>query len=170
MAGKRTVVCGTILVLSTLAYILTPPNASSRLPLNPAVLSELSQAENQEPVPAFHFEVPKGPMPTTLDPSQFSDILVQNAYTLASRTKRVLYQQPCYCHCDRSQGHGSLLDCYTGKHAAECGVCIREALYSYEQSHKGKTAAQIREGIEHGEWRQVDISKYQQTLVPATTK
>jgi hypothetical protein len=95
---------------------------------------------------------------------------VQNAYTLASRAKRVLYQQPCYCHCDRSQGHGSLLDCYTGKHAAECGVCIREVLYSYEQSHKGKTAAQIREGIERGDWRQVDIAKYQQAPVPAATK
>ena len=170
MAGKRTVVCGTILLLSTLVYILIPPKAASRLPVDPAALAKLSQAESQEPVPAFHTEVPKGPMPVTLDPAQFSDILVQNAYTVASRAKRVLYQQPCYCHCDRSQGHGSLLDCYTGKHAAECGVCIREAFYSYEQSHKGKTAAQIREGIEKGEWRTVDITKYQQAPLPAATK
>jgi hypothetical protein len=48
----------------------------------------------------------------------------------------------------------------------ECGVCIREGLYSYEQSRKGKTGAQIREGIERGEWQQVDVSKYQ-TPVPA---
>ena len=171
MRAKRTVICGTILLASALGYILlAPPRAASRLPLNMDHLSVPAQAESQEPVPAFHSEVPKGAMPATLDPSQFSDVLVQNAYTLASRTKRVLYQQPCYCHCDRSQGHGSLLDCYTGKHAAECGVCIREALYSYEQSHKGKTAAQIREGIERGEWRQVDISKYQQASVPAATK
>ncbi len=37
---------------------------------------------------------------------------------------------------------------------------MREAIYSYEQSHKGKTAAQIRAGIERGEWRDVDMSKY----------
>jgi hypothetical protein len=171
MAAKRTVVCGTILLVSALGYILLmAPRAASRLPMNMDHFSVPAQAENQEPVPAFHSEVPKGAMPATLAPSQFSDILVQNAYTLASRAKRVLYQQPCYCHCDRSQGHGSLLDCYTGKHAAECGVCIREVLYSYEQSHKGKTAAQIREGIERGDWRQVDIAKYQQAPVPAATK
>jgi hypothetical protein len=129
--------------------------------------SRASQAPNDEAVPAFHSEVPKGPLPATMDAAQFSGVLVQNAYTLAARVKRVLYQQPCYCHCDRSQGHGSLLDCFASKHAAECGVCIREGLYSYEQSRKGKTGAQIREGIERGEWQQVDISKYQTTPVPA---
>ena len=122
--------------------------------------------EGHEPVRAFHSEVPKGPLPATMNPLEFSDIVVQNSYTLAARIRRVLYQQPCYCHCDRSQGHGSLLDCFASKHAAECGVCIREGLYSYEQSRKGKTGAQIREGIERGEWQQVDLSKYQ-TPVPA---
>ena len=119
-----------------------------------------------EPVPAFHSEVPKGPLPATLSPSQFTEIIVQNAYALAARVRRVLYQQPCYCHCDRSQGHESLLDCFAGKHAAECGVCIREGLYAYEQSRKGKTAAQIRDGIEKGEWQQLDLTKYQ-TPLPA---
>jgi Protein of unknown function with PCYCGC motif len=114
-----------------------------------------------EPVPAFHSQVPQGPLPTTLAPDSFPDALVQNAYALAARVRKVLYQQPCYCHCDRSQGHGSLLDCFAGKHAAECGVCIREGLYSYEQTHKGKTPAQIRDGIERGEWRQEDLTKYQ---------
>jgi hypothetical protein len=171
MAAKRTVVCGTILLVSALGYLLlVPPKAASRLSMNAADSSNLSPAEDQEPIPAFHSEVPKGPLPATLDPSQFNEVLVQNAYTLASRVKRVLYQQPCYCHCDRSQGHGSLLDCFAGKHAAECGVCIREALYSYEQSRKGKTAAQIRDGIEQGEWHQVDVSKYSQAPVPAAAK
>jgi hypothetical protein len=120
-----------------------------------------------EPVPAFHSEVPAGPMPATLAPETFTDAVVQNAYALAAKVKKVLYQQPCYCHCDRSQGHGSLLDCYTGKHAADCGVCIREGLYSYEQTRKGKTPAQIREGIEKGEWRGVDMTKYQTRVTSA---
>jgi hypothetical protein len=161
MNRTRTAIFATIAVLAFAAVsALVPQRVASRVP----------QSEGTEPIPAFHTEVPKGPLPATLDPKQFDDILVQNAYTLASRAKRVLYQQPCYCHCDRSQGHGSLLDCFAGKHAAECGVCIREGLYSYEQLRKGKTAAQIREGIEKGEWRQVDVSKYQQAPVPAATK
>ncbi len=126
-----------------------------------AASSMAQTGRDTEPVPAFHSQVPQGPLPTTLAPDLFTDAVVQNAYALAARIRKVLYQQPCYCHCDRSQGHGSLLDCFAGKHAAECGVCIREGLYSYEQTHKGKTPAQIRDGIERGEWRQVDLTKYQ---------
>lgn len=115
-------------------------------------------------MPAFHTAPPQGPLPETLSPTLFTNVVVQNAYSLAARVKKILYQQPCYCHCDRSQGHGSLLDCFAGKHAAVCDVCIREGLYTYEQSRKGKTAAQIRTGIEHGNWQQLDITKYQAPL------
>jgi Protein of unknown function with PCYCGC motif len=126
-----------------------------------------SQYGATEPVPAFHSEVPKGPLPATMSPELFDEVLMKNAYAVAARVRRVLYQQPCYCHCDRSQGHGSLLDCFAGKHAAECGTCIKEGFYSYEQTRKGKTAEQIRNGIEKGEWQQVDLSKYQ---VPVSLK
>src|SRR5271163_2514074 len=146
---------GMILVVVAFCLALIPQQASSRSARN------LAQDLNPEPVPAFHNTVPTGPLPATLSPSLFTDPVAQNAYSIAARIKKILYQQPCYCHCDRSQGHGSLLDCFAGKHAAECGVCIREGLYSYEQTRKGKTAAQIRDGIERGEWRQVDVTKYQ---------
>jgi len=126
----------------------------------PRAASQLAQSA-EEAVPAFHNQPPQGQLPETLSPFQFTDVVVQNAYILAARVKKVLYQQPCYCHCDRSQGHSSLLDCFASKHGAGCGVCMREAIYSYEQSHKGKTAAQIRAGIERAEWQQVDMSKYQ---------
>lgn len=142
------------LVVSGLGLALIPLQASSRS------VGTLQQETNREPVPAFHTSVPKGPLPATLNPSLFTDPVVQNAYRLASRIKRILYQQPCYCHCDRSEGHGSLLDCYVSHHAAECGVCVQEDLYAYEQSRKGKSAAQIREGIERGDWRTVELAKY----------
>ena len=152
MSRIRAGICAVVASIGlALVLIALPQHASSRVP----------QSAGSEPTPAFHTDVPKGAMPATLDPAQFDNVVVQNAYTAAARVKRVLYQQPCYCHCDRSQGHGSLLDCYTGKHAAECGVCIREALYSYEQTKKGKTPAQIREGIQKGEWKQIDAAKYQ---------
>jgi hypothetical protein len=158
MSKFRTVICVSGFVVALGLVLLAIPERAA---------SPAAQAGNSEPVPAFHSEVPKGPLPATLEPSQFDGALVQNAYAVAARVKRVLYQQPCYCHCDRSQGHGSLLDCFAGKHAAECGVCIREALYSYEQTKKGKTPAQVRDGIEKGEWQQVDVSKYQTPIAPA---
>lgn len=156
MGAKRGIICALILCAAVLGMAIAAPRAASQLAQTVA-----------EAVPAFHSEPPQGQLPETLGPSQFTDVLVQNAYTLAARIKKILYQQPCYCHCDRSQGHTSLLDCFASKHGAGCGVCMREAIYSYEQSHKGRSAAQIRAGIERGEWQQVDVSKYQ---TPVTAK
>jgi uncharacterized protein with PCYCGC motif len=164
MPAKRTAACGAILLSLALGFVLLPQRAASRLPnAGPG----MSQTGAEEPVPAFHSTIPQGPLPATMSPALFTDIVVQNAYTVAARVKKTLYQQPCYCHCDRSQGHGSLLDCFASKHASICEICIREGFYSYEQSRKGKTGAQIREGIERGDWQQVDVSKYQTALPPA---
>jgi len=111
-------------------------------------------------VPSYHAYAPKPPLPTTIDPKQFPDALNRNAYTLAARIKPILFQQPCYCYCDRSVGHKSLLDCFVSAHGSECDPCRKEAIYSYEQSRKGKTAAQIRAGIIRGEWNSVDLRPY----------
>ena len=108
-----------------------------------------------------------------MEPSIYSDKLIFNAYAVAARAKKVLYQEPCYCHCDRSNGHGSLLDCFASRHGAACDTCIKEAFYSYEQTHKGKTPAQIRDGIVRGDWQKVDLAKYQKDYLPpvsASTK
>jgi hypothetical protein len=156
MGAKTRIICGAILCGAALGLAIAAPRAASR-----------AGQGADEPVPAFHTEAPHGQLPETLSPSEFSDVVVQNAYTLAARVKKILYQQPCYCHCDRSQGHTSLLDCFASKHGSACGVCMREAIYSYEQFHKGKTAVQIRAGIERGEWRDVDMSKY---AVPVAAK
>lgn len=123
-------------------------------------------ANADEPIPMFHAEPPKDALPPTMEPSLFPNIVVFNAYMVAGRVKKVLYQEPCYCHCDRSQGHGSLLDCFVGRHGAACDTCILEAFYSYEQTHKGKTPTQIREGIIRGDWQNVNLAKYQTAYLP----
>ncbi len=153
MRAKKIMFGGAILCVAGLSLAIAAPRP----------ISHFAQA-TEEPVPAFHKQAPQGQLPGTINPTEFSDVVVQNAYILAARVKKILYQQPCYCHCDRSQGHKSLLDCFASKHGAECGVCMREAIYSYEQSRQGRTAAQIRAGIEHGEWQQVDMTKYQTPL------
>jgi Protein of unknown function with PCYCGC motif len=80
-----------------------------------------------------------------------------HAYELAAKIPAVLHQQPCYCYCDRGMGHNSLHSCFEGSHGAQCSVCLKELYYSYSMNKKGKTAAQIREGIMKGEWKQVDL-------------
>jgi hypothetical protein len=79
-----------------------------------------------------------------------------HAYELAAKIQKVIYQQPCYCYCDR-MGHKSLHSCFEGTHGAECSVCLKELYYAYQMTMKHKTAAQIRKGIIAGEWKQVDL-------------
>jgi hypothetical protein len=131
------------------------------IPSGIRVNAQAPAPESEEPVPAYHAQPPTEALPQTLDPSQFDNPVVKNSYALAAKVKKVLYQQPCYCHCDRAHGHTSLLNCFTTTHGSMCNVCMGEALYSYEQTRKGRTPAQIRAGIESGEWQHVDIAKYQ---------
>ncbi len=79
------------------------------------------------------------------------------AYELAAKIPTVIYQQPCYCRCDRSVGHTSLHSCFESTHGAHCAACMKELFYTYEQHRGGKTAAQIREGIIKNEWEKIDL-------------
>ncbi len=53
----------------------------------------------------------------TLDPSRFVGKAAA-AHQVARDTPDVLDQLYCYCECDKSIGHKSLLSCYTDGHAA----------------------------------------------------
>src|ERR1700730_10179974 len=111
-------------------------------------------------IPSYHAYALKPPIPATMDPKQFPDALNRNVYSLEAKIKPVLYQQPCYCYCDRSVGHKSLLDCYASEHGSECDICQKEAVLAYQQTQKGKTPAQIRAAIIRGDWKSVDMKPY----------
>lgn len=118
----------------------------------------------QGDVPAHHTRAPKKgeqlppilPKEVLWGPSFTYPVQVR-AYEVAAKIPDVLYQQPCYCHCDRSVGHTSLRSCFESTHGAHCAACMKEAFYAYQMSKKGKTAAQIRQGIIRGEWQSVDL-------------
>ncbi|MDP9340388.1 MAG: PCYCGC domain-containing protein [Acidobacteriota bacterium] len=162
-----------VAILFTCAFallVLPQQSVSGASSSSPALsVANAQQFDSSEPVPAFHTEAPAGALPATMSPDTFGDPVVQNAYTVAARIKKVLYQEPCYCHCDRSQGHTGLLDCFVSKHGSGCDICVREDLYAYEQTKKGQTPAQIRQGIMQGDWKSVDLSKYRSPL-PAPHK
>jgi hypothetical protein len=143
-----------------LGLVVVPQQAASRPPQDAGAAQSTADLD----VPAYHAQAPQGELPATVSPGLFTEPVVQNAYAVAAKIKKILYQQPCYCHCDRSHGHKSLLDCFASKHGSGCGTCIYEDFYAYEQSSKGQTAAQIRAGIIKGEWKSVDAAKYQQPL------
>ena len=130
-----------------------------------APLSQMDMAGMDQGVPSYHAYALAPPIPATMDPRQFPDILNQNVYALAGKVKGVLYQQPCYCYCDRHQGHKSLLDCFAGTHGAECDVCQKEAVLAYQLTQKGKTPAQIRSAIIHGDWKNVNMEPYLKGII-----
>jgi hypothetical protein len=117
-------------------------------------------------VPSYHSYALKPPFPVTLDPKQFPDALNRNVYALAAKIRPVLYQQPCYCYCDRHAGHKSLLDCFASTHGTECDICQKEAVLSYQLTQKGKTPAQIRAAIIRGDWRAVNLNPFMATANP----
>jgi hypothetical protein len=79
-------------------------------------------------------------------------------YKEAARIPSVLYQLPCYCRCDRALGHTSLHSCFEGTHGAVCSTCAKEAAYAYKMTRRGWTPKQIREGIEHQQFEQIDLN------------
>jgi len=86
----------------------------------------------------------------------------KRSYQIARKISSVLHQQPCYCYCDRI-GHRSLRSCFESTHAAQCPACMKEAFYAYRETQKGKTAAQIRDGIIRGEWKSIDLDQAART-------
>jgi hypothetical protein len=116
----------------------------------------------EEKVPAFNTAPPaKGKLPAILAADQLWGEDAQypyqtHAYELAAKIPEVLHQQPCYCYCDRI-GHNSLHSCFETTHGAKCSICLKEVYYSYLMHQKGKTAAQIRQGIIAGQWKQVGL-------------
>ncbi len=138
--------------------------------MHPTLLAETGAAGTQmqmdmagqadQGVPSYHAYALKPPYPATADPKQFPDALNRNVYALAAKVKPVLYQQPCYCYCDRHAGHKSLLDCFASMHGSECDICQKEAVLAYQLTQKGKTPAQIRAAIVRGDWKSVNMNPY----------
>lgn len=128
-----------------------------------ALIAVYALAQSSD-TPAYHAQPPaKGQqLPAVLTEAQLIQRGIDNpavlaAYRAAAKAPNVLYQQPCYCHCDRSQGHTSLHSCFENLHGSGCGTCMQEALFAYSMSKKGWTAKQIRDGILKGQYTSISL-------------
>jgi hypothetical protein len=120
---------------------------------------------NQADVPAYHETAPaKGEkLPPVLSGSQLQQPIFQypwqkDVYLKAAKVQNVIYQLPCYCHCDRNMGHKSLHSCFEGLHGAECSTCAKEGLYAYQMTLKGKSVKEIRDGVMRGDFQSIDLN------------
>lgn len=83
----------------------------------------------------------------TLSPALFVG-KTASAYRLAVEIPDVLDHLYCYCHCDKSIGHVSLLSCFTDTHAANCAVCQNEAIDAAAMVKNGSSLPEIRRQID----------------------
>lgn len=116
-------------------------------------------------VPAYHQQPPAAgaTLPPILTGQQLQAANLREpwqarVYAIAARVPRVLYQLPCYCHCDRALGHTSLHSCFSGLHGAECSTCAQEGVYAYRMTKQGKTPAEIRAGIAAHAYQTIDLN------------
>ena len=71
----------------------------------------------------------------------------REAYIVAQQNPGLLAQLWCYCGCDRTSGHRSLLDCYRDHHGANCAICAGEALEANRLYNLGSPVEQIRDAL-----------------------
>ncbi len=72
---------------------------------------------------------------------------VREAYIVAQQNPWLLAQLWCYCGCDKTNGHKSLLDCYRDYHGATCAICAGEALEANQLFNQGSPVDQIRDAL-----------------------
>jgi hypothetical protein len=149
-------VLGVVAAFAALSYFFffyKPANQDSQnTPSANTSQTAPQQASNQTTAPAPNFRMPpyfenpdSEPLAPTLDPA-IVPASAKAGYLIAQKKPKLLAQLPCFCYCDRF-GHKSLHDCYSGTHAAECDVCLNEAIEADQMSNQGMSPQAIRSVI-----------------------
>lgn len=71
-----------------------------------------------------------------------------HSYALAKQIPEVCSKLFCYCGCDCSDDHTSLLDCFTTVHGDACPICQEEVMAAYKLKKEGKNLREIQNAID----------------------
>lgn len=82
-----------------------------------------------------------------LDPNNYVG-QVKAGYLAAKEASDVCAKLFCYCGCDMTDCHGSLLDCFTSDHGVDCHICQEEAILALKFHRKGKSISDIQKFID----------------------
>lgn len=82
-----------------------------------------------------------------LDPSKFFG-LASFGYAAAKSCPEVMEKLFCYCGCDLTDSHVSLLDCFTSIHGVDCHICQEEAILARKMNSDGSPIAEIQKSID----------------------
>jgi hypothetical protein len=87
-----------------------------------------------------------------LDPSQFKNARfepdVSPAYAAAKACPEIMEKLFCYCGCDLTEKHSSLLSCFVVDHGAYCPECKDEAIMAEKMHKDGRSITEIQKAID----------------------
>lgn len=83
-----------------------------------------------------------------LDPMRYKMQKQMISYGVAGKIPQVLDQIYCFCGCSHSIGHKSLLSCFTDDHAANCGICMDQALLADKMTNNGGSIIEIVDAMD----------------------
>ncbi len=114
------------------------PSAATGAPDNQNRSQTLSPTSSQ---------APKQQEKPVLDPNNYVGE-AHAGYAAAKECPEVCAKLFCYCGCDNTDDHSSLLDCFTSDHGVDCYICQQEALIALKMTKSGKTLPEIQKVID----------------------
>ena len=94
-------------------------------------------------------------------------------YSAAKAAPEVCAKLFCYCGCDLTDSHSTLLDCFTCDHGADCQICQEEAIIGLRMKREGKDLYSIQSAIDKAYSNQYPwdepsekLIKYRESLKP----
>lgn len=82
-----------------------------------------------------------------LDPSRFFG-QAMIGYAAAKNAPEVMVNLFCYCGCDITDSHISLLDCFTSIHGVDCHICQEEAVLALKMTRDSKSVSDIQKAVD----------------------
>jgi hypothetical protein len=142
--------CAAIVLLESVASLpgSAVEDATSR-PMAATATSTAAAADPTMPVSASTAAPGNTSSPTALvlSPDKYFGP-AQAGYAAAQKVPDICAKLFCYCGCDLSDNHSSLLDCFTSDHGADCSICQDEAILALKMKKEGKSLADIQKAVD----------------------
>jgi hypothetical protein len=82
-----------------------------------------------------------------LEPGRFFG-MASFGYAAARAKPEIMEKLFCYCGCDLTDKHQTLLDCFTSMHGVDCHICQEEAILAVKMDREGASMADIQKAVD----------------------
>ena len=136
--------------LATSLVLLTLTFCSAALADQATSTTPVAPAQNAAPAAGASTVSPSGSQEQrkpVLDPNKYFG-KAKAGYAAAKECPEICAKLFCYCGCDLTDEHTSLLDCFTCDHGVDCYICQEEALVALKMKKQGKGLAEIQKTVD----------------------